>query len=1086
MSSALDNETLIRAACDAQRDLERVFQSAVTAAHDGTPIPNAIAATIGIYDDARQALAARASVSPDMPIAESIAAVEDSRIAALELFATLEADAVRDFWLAPLQKRAVRLLAAHEAGKAPDPPTEDFLAALIEVQRGGLSDTVRSDLVVRLRDSAGPEYQTAVAFAAIGQLPLPELHLADAPSSEGTGEEANRRPVVSSDRAGDGEPSDDSLSEDDDLSGKEETADAANAVEPLHAISALTLEQRKPGGLQPVSNGVRAKQSAGNTEENRHDSDDAESVVGYVAESHSPTATPPDEQRSDESDPCGEYDISELTGNNSEKLITHDISDRARCALLAMVRAQRFGLASHIARSSELPSGLVQTLEFAAYAAGLCSATGAAAAQVRERAEALAGYAHDGAELDRAAKLIAYGAALRVAAVAPHLGGALVLNECRSSIGEDAPELQQLGSVVQQVSEKGISITHDLVEQRTDAAGLEMQLAQLRKQAEVHIENPGTIKFARATSLWRIMVQSQEHELAKALRAVRDDDVAGRDDALATTMKLRNRKTLGAVIDELDHSKMRPSVNRRIDGVARESLRVRILEVVELVERWIDVNQRIERLRLSQESAWLRQASEELASAAVDLREADTSGWPGGEDEMVCVAATVLRRTTDEVVEMVLDGKFEPDIEGAPELLLGAELLCDPEIRFDPVHEPAGAVPLANLLELTSEPDWREAFERRAERQDHDLLPLIIELLRQEDPASAASYEARCDHLLNQARRGYERRYLAVGARLSSAYQRGALEPDQWQQRNMELERLTLEDGDTAIGRKLDALEGLDSNISVQAEQVAQRRAEELRLRGSETVMEDGVRQRLDSALSAGDIATAEEVLLAVERHEKLPVDVRPEWMLEQWYPGVSNDIASTRDVNAITDRVMRGEAVHGVSSDLGEEHAKIVKAGFDAWGDLRSADHATVTSALTSVMLMLGLEITKCSRAKRDATKDFRQYDIIARPVGEPLVPHFGSKARGHYCHWYRRGTGSSHGSSGGPGENICTDSCVPGSSHAASAAGICRSRAHQVCIGSGDAHRPGDTGRSRSARTGALQWARAGGTSLHRSKSV
>src|SRR6185312_6686138 len=300
------------------------------------------------------------------------------------------------------------------------------------------------------------------------------------------------------------------------LSGDVEcSAEAAHDVDPVPDPITEAAEATEPGDMNRAA---EAEQTTGSVSTQESSDVPAEAVAsegdilsprdgsaedGWAEVSRITEAQAP-ESADQTGDPCGsdapEAESDEQAPEPSltarEKSAPEAVSDQATNALLELICAGRFGLASHIALSLAMPLGLARALEFAALATGLGSSTGALAAQVRERAEEMVtpeqdspesvpptSTSNDVAKLDRAAGLIACGAALHVAAVAPHLGASFVLNKCRSSIGE-SPELQRLSTVVQQLSEKGISITHDLVGQRTDAAQLEMQLEELRRQAQ--------------------------------------------------------------------------------------------------------------------------------------------------------------------------------------------------------------------------------------------------------------------------------------------------------------------------------------------------------------------------------------------------------------------------------------------------------------------------------------------------------------------------------------------------------------------------------------------------------------------------
>jgi hypothetical protein len=953
--TALDNEGHVRKAYDEQGKLERALRAALSSAQDGAHVALGLVDAVEAYEKARGSLASRLSMPSDTRLAELVDVVENSRCDALHRFAAVSNEGVEQRWFEPLRAEAARLIARREAHQAVDPSSEDFFVSLIELHESAVAGEVNQSLLNTLV-AATPDFQTAIALIAAGTLPLPDAE----PGSDQT-ESADPRPQCKSGSETQNRPARSTRGQDAEVrqAGSEETSEE---------VAVHSAEAARPQALTTAIEDSAASQTTA----------ERKSSPGTDAHDTLP------------SDAVADRTGGQQSGAKADAL--------ARETIAELISQRRFGLAFQVARIVPFSGseGYARVLEFAAYADGIASGMGPTAEPLREQAQELS--LDSRLDIDRPAQLLAVAAALRVAAIAPHLGSDQVLAKLGAGIGEDAPELQQLCSAVQHLAAKGISISQDLVDQHRDAVALELRREELREHAQALISNPGTINYARATALWRTMVQSHDQDLASALRVVQEDDRHARDRVAETVTRLRNRKTLDTVIDEHDRLQRRPSVKRRIEGAARESLRLRILEVVDLTEQWVQIDQNLERLEQSRESAWLRQAGEELRRAADTIRNSEPSpSWPG-DDEMIRAVGVAFRKIADEVVGLALDAKYQPAQEYPAELHLGAELLRDATIRVDSRLEPVAGVDLGKLAALVSEPDWTRAYQVRAERRDHDLLPALIELIRSQDAAAATACEERSDLLLAEARQYYERRHLAVGARLSSSYQRGALKPEQWQLWDIERERLALQDDDLAIGSKLDDLERLDSESAAQAAEMVEQRAGELRARLPDNVDRE-VSRRLELALSASDVATAEEVLLAHERDEPLPLELRRDPMLEKWYPRVSNGLADLTDPRSLVQSLIRGDSIYDMPPvSFSDDQEKIVMAAFSAWGDLRAQDDRRVAAALKKVLRLLGLDLTECRPTRTRAARDARQYGIDARLLGDALLPHFGSKAKGSY----------------------------------------------------------------------------------------
>ena len=988
--TALDNDTLIRAAYQTQADASSALQDALQATRDGEPAIDRSGSALAAYEQARRALLARAELPQDAKLGEAVTSIEAMRTHSLQQFASVSKErASAAWWLDPVRSEAHQLLARQEAGKPTDPGCADVFVALRELNDNATSSRAATTELAKHLNDVCPQFAGAIAMAATGKLALEE------PTQ---GEPGGEAPEAGAEAEAETEAE------------VEAEVEAETEAEAEAETEAETEAEADPAADDESETGSKSPSIAADASETT--SKVAPPPEEAQASLSQPTTTTVDGETREQTEPESELRIeAPSTNDESSELASPETSeqdigdqpdegspdaDGVQTSLAELIRQRRFGLAYQIARVASLPEASVRVLEFAAYACGIASGMGAPAAALRDRAEELV--TSPELEPDRWAQLIALGAALRAAAIAPHLGGAQVLEKFELAIGGET-ELQQLCTAVRHLAEKGISITQDLVEQRSDAAILEATREELRARAKAHIENPGTINFARATILWRSMVQARNHELADALRAVRDNDTEARQRVTEIVTKLRNRKALDAMIEEYDQLKRRPSMKRRIDGAARESLRLRILEVVDLTEQWVSTVHQLERLGSSQESAWLNQASEEIRAAAEAARAAAVPReWPG-EDKMLQAAGTTFRSIVDEVVALALDARYEAMPERTAEMLLGGELLRDATIRLDSSLEPTGEqVALNTLTALETEPDWEQAFQARAARRDHDLLPMVLDLLYDVDLKAWQSCKERNDQLLVEARQYYERRHLAVGARLSSAYQRGALEPDQWQAWNIERERLTLQPDDLDIGRKLDALEALDTDSIGQAQEIVRARASELRARAAE--FDDAeASNRIELALSASDIATAEEIHLALSRGLTLPPESHSAPMLEQWYPQVSNTLGDGTNLKKIAEELAQGKPVHGVTPvPLNADQAGVISAAFKAWPELRSTKDPNVAAALTRVLRLLGLDVTKCTASSERRARGLSQYDIEARVLGDALIPHFASKAKGNY----------------------------------------------------------------------------------------
>jgi hypothetical protein len=403
----------------------------------------------------------------------------------------------------------------------------------------------------------------------------------------------------------------------------------------------------------------------------------------------------------------------------------------------------------------------------------------------------------------------------------------------------------------------------------------------------------------------------------------------------------------------------------------------------------------------------------EIIAALYEL--ADSSGD-------VQAAAEVTRDLLVETFAL-LDGTPLPETEPAIAHVLNRDLLLASDVAlhpnsFEPIEPPTvdQLVPVA----FASDQAWQTAFERRAERGDHEGTLGIVTVLERRDPSTALKLRERRDELIPHARKETKDRIDEIRDLMADWARDGALTENEVRRAAEALTPLTDDRRDfDRVSRSLDELR---TRLEQWREASITRERARLEERARDNSRVAAVHDRIAERIEQGDLITSRDYLAQVEADKQLPEPPEDVDHLRRFFPTFPRKFAD--DAVRAGNRARKQETgefltalKNALRAGVDVEHPGLAALLRDTGIDipaLRNArrDEASeglrqwsacglgpkaagnLRTAITGILRMIGLEA-----AQRDASDAFAGADRIwidleqVQVVGEPLLPAFGSR---------------------------------------------------------------------------------------------
>ncbi len=663
-----------------------------------------------------------------------------------------------------------------------------------------------------------------------------------------------------------------------------------------------------------------------------------------------------------------------------------DRASRVDEALSALIAERRFGLAQWIARRAG-QGGRAKLLAVAALASEMRSPYGECALRISQHLEGLSLGDLAG---DRAFQALGLVAAIRAVFIAPWSGALQLVLELDDAF-QSVPALRQISEAIVDAARRDITLATAVEVSTEDVASIEDDLRAAVARAETLLaQGPTrTVKFQRATRIWRDWLRT-EGPLGEILTAIANDARGERAAVRSKLAELSDRR-VDHMIDEAD-DRFRGHGSTPIVAGARAKLQEWLGEVVAIASDWTELCDRLEarsgRMDWQQEIVHrLRELILRDRDSALDSLRQTVQGQPCAAG---CAAAS--EKMLSEIFDAVVDHRPILGDEPSADAALNAELLTVPAVAMEgmtPLN--ADDVPIDSYLEASPRIDWRAAFEARSQRGDHTATGDIVGLVRQVDLELAEELSEKRDAAIASQRAATRDLVETASRDVDRARRYGYLDEDEWNRLSSRLRTLGSNErvDFDRLREEVDEIVERAREAAGHARTAFERRLATLATTGR---ADDGDLARIQEAINAADLITAEEYFALVEAGEAIPERALPTEEISDLLP-IIDFLQTQRLDRRVTAAITQGEKIGPLRFDsMPAERREWIAEGLDAWLELEPGKSAP--GQLRRALSLLGIEIDN-SRLKGDHG-DKRRAWIELNGVqlnGKALVPTFGSE---------------------------------------------------------------------------------------------
>ncbi|MEV4575086.1 hypothetical protein AB0K16_17710 [Nonomuraea jabiensis] len=702
----------------------------------------------------------------------------------------------------------------------------------------------------------------------------------------------------------------------------------------------------------------------------------------------------------------------------------NDVSelDEALQAEACALRNKRFGLAAWIRDAAGGSSAEVNARRCAAIAGEMSEFAGRLSAAFTEYAADLSIRTLSD---DTAGQLLAWAAALRTCLVHPTPEAAQLLDELAPLLSP-YPGLAAYGDGFSRLAQAGAYLMPGLSGRIYDTSQAEVNRREASEAAaRLLAEGPSqTIKFALATEVWKSLLQNASSGPGKLLAIAAGDDASQAENVRRDLEELRAGSALDRLIDEEAKQRATRRSSNRIHSGARTKLVVKLEKALDVVAAWVAAVHELQSSRVDDSGVArvIKHLNDLRSTVGQNRSRADDelSRLTNSTDPIIAAAASGAAALIADTLWR-LDGGQNERAEPLPAHVLNNDLLLSPAIPLavdglTPKSKPT----LEELIPrcTSAMPDWREAFESRAQRGDHEGTRALLAILAYENPALATELRLRRDKLVDTARHERGDRIEDLQDRIAEWRRDGVL-PEAVA--NDFVTRLHALDSDVRDDFDViaDALAELEREVtSVRDREIASDERLLAKL-SAENADVAAARNRIQVYIEAGDLTTAREFMAQAKVGNELPQVSDAIDHLERFFPafpqafedlsagargrqrGRESDewLQRLKDAlhtgNDVSDADLRALLLRAGLSVPGIPRGRLGLAlnGIRTWQTMAQGPKAAgnFKSAVAAVLQMIGLE-----GVQEPATPEQNRQWITLKQVhrlGDSLLPAFGSR---------------------------------------------------------------------------------------------
>lgn len=540
-----------------------------------------------------------------------------------------------------------------------------------------------------------------------------------------------------------------------------------------------------------------------------------------------------------------------------------------------------------------------------------------------------------------------------------------------------------------------------------DKVQWENALTELKKEVREWIyQAPNrTILYQPASRVWRQWVESGGL-VYRLLQPVSENSSKGLKRTKELIEKLRDRDKVLHLVKEENRKKFGKKI--KIEARALDSLNRKVVEAVELAERWVSLL----------ESPPGRKAEKYIQDMVLKLKShlardfeavfSELSWFRSNNNDLMVVASLELCESALRELQNLFDPDLPlPDSEPSPLREVNADLLKIPGISLDDDWD-TWALKEDELLEAllgrlpAQDLSWEEAFRVQGEERNHQATGLILELMTGMVPDEEHENLARKreEEIVN-CRAALQRDLDETREKLDQALWAGLLNESEFTDKSSRVQGIDDRlDEIVGFARAHDTLKEIRDDIARRSEAEAER----VKLRLDHEVKKGPNYDRILDLIKSGDTATASEYIEQVKSGKDItsPVPVYST-MFDTFFPGIVDEFSSWLDKTSapkVIRRIQNGRTIAGmemehVRSIQRQEAAEMMQKWYTA------KQRQRITAEEIQVILerigFKNVTATCQSRPQHRATS----FDVSCNSVEDREVcpiPRFGSIARGQY----------------------------------------------------------------------------------------
>ena len=484
--------------------------------------------------------------------------------------------------------------------------------------------------------------------------------------------------------------------------------------------------------------------------------------------------------------------------------------------------------------------------------------------------------------------------------------------------------------------------------------------------------------------------------------------------------RLSDESQIDSEVDKTDR-KIRRSRSDAMMGKALIQFRERVREPVDLVRKWIEIQESCLDQRddyLQKETKQLKQDIDQLQDTV--LKELDTCEVTKPKPPVLILAGIACCRKAVKDIGNIFDPDTElSTAEPYPRHILHADLLRMPSlpINDDWALDIANPEPGINgILELVKNDiwDWQQAFDMHSYLcssqavGNHEATAKIIEYLEHNPELNLdlAQLKNERNHRIKECQSFLHEQVETTSKQLESAVAFGLLRETDRTAYAAQIESIKKALETTRrFSEKIELLRAIGEAISAKRQEQIDRVSEQLESL-QQTGIADANRTRICSVLEQGDILTANEYISMLQKGRSLPEpeekrDAFKDFFEHDKYTAIEKVLQDYKKQELIAD-ISKGKNIAKIQMPQGAQAKKAAEM-LDAWLAAKGRNQATEKDA-HQILSNLGFNLKSLTFKK---SGQYTWIDVNAEPIFDQNrcpVSAYGSAANGHYrilCLW-------------------------------------------------------------------------------------